>query len=180
MDELWQLGDDRHLRPQWSTWGIPELEDHEDISSEEEDDGAPCSANGAAAGGSKRKSKKQKHVRPDALVRKKRTTGRANPHRMAITGDNDGMPHLTSCSSSSDLDTDAEEDGNSDAEWGSDVESDYDSHEKTVLDRLMKEAQDATSAAWKSGMGKKDSNPFIRLLSNLRGTFCTPLFDYRI
>jgi hypothetical protein len=71
----------------------------------------------------------------------------------------------------------SEEDGgekNSDAEWGSDVESDYDPHEKTVLERLMKEAQDTASAGWKSGTGKKDSNPFIRLLSNLRGYVCIP------
>ena len=178
VDELWQLEDDRHPRPQWSTWEIPELEDYEDISSEEEG-GAPPNANGAAAGGSKYKSKKKKNVRPDALVRKKHTRGGANPHRQAITAgqsDDDGIPGLIECSSSEeDFDTDVEGDGdekNSDAEWGSDVESDYDPREKTVLERLMKEAQDAASAAWKSGPGKKDSNPFIRLLSNLRGTSC--------
>ena len=179
MDELWQLEDDRHPRPQWSTWGIPDLANYDDLSSEEDDDGAPRNVNGAAAGRSKGKSKKQKNVRPDALVRKKRTQGRANPHRMAIMDDD--IPHLTSCSStSSDVDTDFEEDGgekNSDTEWGSDVESDYDSREKKVLERLMKEAQDATSAAWTSGTGRKDSNPYIRLLSNLRGTFLRTIFD---
>ena len=88
--------------------------------------------------------------------------------------DDDDIPELTECSSSSEFDTDVEDGGekNSDSEWGSDVESNYGSHEKMVLERLMKEAQDATSAAWKSGTGKKDSNPFIRLLSNLRGTSC--------
>jgi hypothetical protein len=191
VDELWQLEDERHPRPQWSTWEIPELVDYEDLSSEEEDGGAPRNANGAAAGRGKGKSKKQKSVRPDALVRPRRTRGGANPRRMAITAgqgdgdddDEDRPPPLMSCSStSSGFDTDFEEDGgekNSDAEWGSDVESDYDSHEKTVLERLVKEAQDANSAAWKSGTGKKDSNPYIRLLSNLRGTYVSyTIFDY--
>ena len=182
VDELWQLEDDRHPRPQWSTWEIPDLADYEDISSEEEEDSASHNANGAAARGSKGKSKKRNNVRPDALVRKKRTRGGANPYRPAITAGTDDMPDLTSCSSSSedDFDTDAEDWGekNSDAEWGSDVESTYDSHEKSVLGRLMKEAQDATSDEWKSGTGKKDSNPFIRLLSNLRGTSCIPYFHF--
>ena len=180
VDELWQLEDDRHPCPQWSTWDIPELADYEDISSEEEECSASCTANGAAARRSKGKSKKQTNVRPDALVRKKRTRGGANPYRPAITEGYDVMPDLTSCSSSSeDFYTDVEDgrEKNSDAEWGSDVESSYDSHEKSVLERLMKEAQDATSAAWESGTGKKDNNPFIRLLSNLRGTPCMPYFD---
>ena len=180
VDELWQLDDDRHPRPQWSTWQIPELADYEDISSEEEEGSASCTANGAAARGSRGKGKKDRNVRPDALVRKKRARGGANPYRPAITAGDDDMPDLMSCSSSSedDFDTDAEDGGeqNSDAEWGSDVESSYDSHEKSVLERLMKEAQDTTNAAWKSGTGKKDSNPFIRLLSNLRGTFLHTIF----
>ena len=175
VDELWQLEDDRHPRPQWSTWDIPELADYEDISSEEEEGNASFNSNGVVARGSKGKFKKRKNVRPDALVRK-RARG---PHWLAITAARDDMPDFTSCSSSEDFDADAEDAGekNSDAEWGSDVESSYDSHEKSVLERLMKEAQDATSSAWKSGTGKKDSNPFIRLLSNLRGTSCMPYFD---
>lgn len=188
VDELWQLEDDRHPRPQWSTWEIPELVDYEDISSEEEEGDTPPNTNGTTAGGSKGEFKKKKKVRPDALVRKKRPRGAANPNRQAITAgqdeddedEDDDMPGLMSCSSSSeDLDTPMEgEDGekNSDAEWGSDIESDYDPLEKKVLERLMKEAQDAASAGWKSGTGRKDSNPFIRLLSNLRGTSDIPKF----
>ncbi len=184
MDELWRLEADHKPCPQWSTWDIPELADYEDISSEEEQDSASYNSNGAAAIGSKGKSKKQRHVRPGALARRERTRGGANPYRRAITeGQSDGdddMPGLVLCSSSEDFDTDVEDgrEKNSDAEWGSDVESNYGSSENTVLERLMKEAQDATSAAWKSGVGKKDSNPFIRLLSNLRGTPFIPYFDY--
>lgn len=186
VDELWQLEDDRHPRPQWSTWEIPELVDYEDISSEEEEGDAPPNTNGTTAGGSKGKFKKKRKVRPDALVRKKRPRGGANPNRQAITAgqdededEDDDMPGLMSCSSSSeDFDPMEGEDGekNSDAEWGSDIESDYDPLERKVLERLMKEAQDAASAGWKSGTGRKDSNPFIRLLSNLRGTSDIPKF----
>jgi len=189
VDELWQLEGDRLPRAQWLTWEIPELVDYEDISSEEEQGDATPNTNGAAAGGSKGKSKKKKDVRPDALVRRRRARGGANPNRQAITAgqgeddDDDGMPGLMSCSSSED-DLDALVDGEDgertgDAEWGSDVESDYDPHEKNVLERLMKEAQNTASAGWTSGTGKKDSNPFIRLLSNLRGTSGIPFFDYR-
>lgn len=173
MDELWRLEDDRHPLPQWSTYGIPELADDADISSEEEDDDDPPNIK-ANAGGSKGKFKNKHDVRPDALVRRKCIRRGNNPNRQAITAgqgdegeDEDDMPDLIPCSSS--------EEGE---EWGSDVESDYDSHEMRTLERLMKEAQDAASAGWKSGTGEKDSNPFIRLLSNLRGTSDTPDFDY--
>ena len=186
MDELWRLEADRNPGPQWSTWDIPELADYEDVSSSEEEQvGGSCSPNDRERKG---KSKKQQNVRPDALVRKKRTRrGGANPYRQAIMAgqgddddDDDDIPELTSCSSSSEFDADAEDGGenNSDSEWGSDVESNYGSHEKTVLERLMKEAQDATSTAWNSGTAKKDSNPFVRLLSNLRGTLRISYIDY--
>lgn len=185
MDELWQLEDDRHPRPQWSAWEIPELADYEDISSEEEEGSASRNADGAAARGSKGKSKKQKNVRPDALVWKKHTRGGENSYRQAITagqGDDEDLLCLMSCSSTEVSDTDIEDGGgkNSDMEWGSDVESNYDFHENTVLEQLMKEAQDATSAAWKSDTEKKDSNPFIRLLSDLRGTSYIPYIEFGV
>lgn len=187
MDELWRLEGDRHPPPQWSTWEIPELAHYADISSEEEEDDAPpnINANGTAAGGSKGKSKKKKDARPDALVRKRRARRGANPNRQAITAgqsdeDEDGMPGLMSCSSSEDELGQEEGKKDSDAEWGSDVESDYGPHEKQVLERLMNEAQNAAGAGWRSGTGKKDSNPFIRLLSNLRGTSDMPDFDYDV
>jgi hypothetical protein len=193
VDELWQLEDDRQPRPQWSTWQIPELVDYGDISSEEEEDAAANANGGAAAGGSRDRGKskfksKKKDVRPDALVRKKRVRRMGDPRRRAITagqgGHDDDMPGLMDYSSSSedsdDLQGEEEDESgkNSDVEWGSDVESDYDPHEKTVLQRLMNKAQDPASAGWKGGARKKDSNPFIRLLSNLRGTSGIPDFGY--
>jgi hypothetical protein len=191
VDELWQLEDDRQPRPQWSTWQIPELVDYDDISSEEEEDAAANAKGRSAAGGGGDRGKsnsKKKDVRPDALVRKKRVRGMGDPRRPAITtgqgGDDDDIPELMDCSSSEeDLDDpQAEEEGesekNSDAEWGSDVESDYEPHERTVLQRLMNDAQDPASAGWKGGARKKDSNPFIRLLSNLRGTSGIPDFGH--
>ncbi|KDQ21524.1 hypothetical protein BOTBODRAFT_50148 [Botryobasidium botryosum FD-172 SS1] len=184
IDSLWKLENERDVSSDWAEYRVPTLPPLAGDSSEEEDDDDYPPALGS--GGTRRR-----RVKPGAMVPFKKKSGQesssAKRKRLAITNgemgeDSDEMPELLDVSDSDDselLSRDSDSEDDDDDEWTDD--EGYDSDEERALENMLKRALDIDDdmpgllpdsedeSDDEVPAGKKDKNPFLKLLSNLRG-----------